>query len=296
MTIAMCYISPEGVVLGADSTASHTAPNGLFHYFNHNQKLFQVGENSTLGMLTWGLGGLNETSYRTLIAKLDDDLKKKKPQSVLQVAERWAALIWSEYSKELSIELARTNVLSGKTPHDPANPAPGAHMRTKDEEDELSRLLGLYVGFCVAGYVASDRKPYAYQINVMPTDVTVPTPTALKGNNAFWGAPNLALRLLNGYDSDLRQGILNSAHWKGTEGDLDAVLATNSLQIPPLPIRDAVDFAHSCIHSTIKALKFSSLNQICGGPIELAVITTDRPFRWVRHKRWDEAIMEGDLA
>ena len=70
MTIAMCYLSPEGVVLGADSTASHTNADGLFHYFNHNQKVFEIGEDSTLGMLTWGFGGLLEVSYRTLIANV----------------------------------------------------------------------------------------------------------------------------------------------------------------------------------------------------------------------------------
>jgi hypothetical protein len=61
-----------------------------------------------------------------------------------------------------------------------------------------------------------------------------------------------------------------------------------------LPIRDAIDFVYTCIYSTIKALKFSSLQQICGGPIEIAIITTDRPFRWVRHKAFDAAISEGE--
>jgi hypothetical protein len=62
-----------------------------------------------------------------------------------------------------------------------------------------------------------------------------------------------------------------------------------------IPIREAIDFIHACIYSTIKALKFSSLSQICGGPIELAAITTDRSFRWVRHKQWDAAIREDDI-
>jgi hypothetical protein len=33
-----------------------------------------------------------------------------------------------------------------------------------------------------------------------------------------------------------------------------------------------------------------SSNKTCGGPIEVAVITSDREFRWVRHKGWDVAI------
>ena len=60
-----------------------------------------------------------------------------------------------------------------------------------------------------------------------------------------------------------------------------------------LPIREAIDFVHACIYSTIKAMKFSNFSQICGGPIEIAVITSDRRFRWVLHKDWDAAVLEG---
>jgi hypothetical protein len=62
-----------------------------------------------------------------------------------------------------------------------------------------------------------------------------------------------------------------------------------------LPIRDAIDYVHSALYCTIKAMKFSNLPQVCGGPIELAVITADRRFRWVRHKAWDAAITDGEL-
>lgn len=60
-------------------------------------------------------------------------------------------------------------------------------------------------------------------------------------------------------------------------------------------MRDAVDYVHSCIYCTIKAMKFSNLSQVCGGPIEVAVITADRRFRWVRHKSWDAAIADGAM-
>jgi hypothetical protein len=42
-------------------------------------------------------------------------------------------------------------------------------------------------------------------------------------------------------------------------------------------------------------MKFSHMAPVCGGPVEVAVITTDRRFRWVRHKRFDAAIEEGGL-
>ena len=108
------------------------------------------------------------------------------------------------------------------------------------------------------------------------------------------GAPNMIKRLIFGCDDGLRASILSSGKWTGTEADLNALIEQCALSHPgTLPIRDAIDFTHACMMSTIKALKFSNLSQICGGPIEIAVITTDRRFRWVRRKPWDTAIQEG---
>jgi hypothetical protein len=97
-----------------------------------------------------------------------------------------------------------------------------------------------------------------------------------------------------GCDDELKATLIKSGKWTGTPAELDALLQQHHLLTPLLPIRDALDFVHGCIASTIKALKFSAFAQTCGGPIELAVITTDRHFRWVR--QWDAAINEGNLA
>lgn len=293
MTIAMCYMSPEGIVLGADSTSSATFNPGGFHFFNHNQKLFQLGENSTLGVLTWGLGGLGDISYRTILAYLSDDLAAKPPQSVEEATQRFAAQFWKSYSDVLKAEIARAAALNAKPAFDPADPTNAAN-RAEAEEQELRELIsGFYVGFCVAGYVLPDRTPKAFQVGFTVLMAAAPQPSEILQTN-FWGAPNMILRLMKGWDGDLRSSLLSSGHWSGTPAELDQVLNKNALELPQLPIRDAIDFVHACIHSTIKALKFSSLSQICGGPIEIAVITTDRRFRWVRHKEWDAAISEGN--
>jgi hypothetical protein len=62
-----------------------------------------------------------------------------------------------------------------------------------------------------------------------------------------------------------------------------------------LPIREAIDWLHASIYTTIKTMKFSHMTSVCGGSVEIAVITTDRRFRWVRHKGFDSAIGEGGL-
>ena len=293
MTIAACYLTPEGVVLGADSTSSFTVSDGL-HYLNYNQKLFEIGESSTLGAITWGLGAVSVRSYRTLFALLADELAKKAPGSVEEVAQRWVDLFWQEYSTALANEISLCKALHAKQPFaSGANQPNGA--RTESEEKTYQDLKqSLVVGFCIGGYLLHDRIPAAYAVLFDPL-ANKPAPSALQiGAWSFWGAPNMIQRLIFGCDSALKSAVLQSGRWNGTESDLVAVLNQFQLTTLLLPIREAIDFVHSCIYSTIKALKFSNLSQICGGPIEIAVITTDRRFRWVRHKNWDMAITEGE--
>jgi len=295
MTIATCYVSPEGVVFGADSTTTVMIP-GNQHYFNHAQKLFEIGENSTLGAVTWGLGGLDINSHRMLLASLGDNLRVTPPTSVLDAANRWAALFWSNYTTcpAISLLVAEAQALGAKTAYDPAAP-PSSGGRSAPEEMRLLELRQmLVVGFCIGGYVLPDRHPMAYEVVFDPSFSAAPVPLELPMHNPrFWGAPNMIWRLLRGCDDGLRQNILHSGMWSGTEHDLNTLINQYTLGHAILPIRDAIDFTHACIASTIKALKFSNLSQICGGPIEIAVITADRPFRWVRHKAWDAAIADG---
>jgi len=85
------------LVLGADSTSTYANPDG-HHYFNHVQKLFEVGENSSLGIVTRGLGGLAVSSYRMLIAQLADGFVSAPPSSVAEVAQCWCDHFWNAYS------------------------------------------------------------------------------------------------------------------------------------------------------------------------------------------------------
>ena len=186
-------------------------------------------------------------------------------------------------------------MLAAKPPFDPNAATPDPNARTQDEETKFQELKrGLVVGFCIAGYLPPSRTPEAWEVIFDPLASGQPTPTQIPMNNQrFWGAPKIIQRLILGADDDVKQSILTSGKWTGTDADLNNLLQTHALAHPIVPIRDAIDFVYGCIYSTIKALKFSNFSQICGGPIEIAVITADRRFRWVRHKEWDAAISDG---
>src|SRR5687768_8959114 len=98
MTIAACCLTLEGVVFGADSTTTFGGPGGLRHY-NFAQKIFEIGQPSTLGIVTWGLGGFADRSYRTMIAQFADGLKAGGMlDSIEAVTKKWVAFFWEAYS------------------------------------------------------------------------------------------------------------------------------------------------------------------------------------------------------
>ena len=301
MTIAACYLSPEGIVVGSDSTSTYSTP-AFFpfmppsnRHYNFGQKVFEIGRHSSLAVVTWGLGGLSVGSYRTLIAELGDSLDTSPSSSVLGVASRWSEHFWKSYSASLKPEIDQIKALNAKPPFDSANPNDPARRTVAEEMFFNQRKENLVVGFCLGGYVKADRKPHAYQIIFDPLLETPPIPEALSPGQSFWGVPSLINRLINGCADEVVSAILNSGHWKGSEQDLSAIIGPHKLVHPAtVPIREAIDFTHACLLTTIKALKFSNFPMVCGGPIELAVITTDRDFRWVRHKNWEAAIRDGE--
>jgi hypothetical protein len=279
MTIAACYLIPEGVVLGADSTTTLSVRGESF-YFNYGQKLFEVGQGTSIGLLTWGLGGLGQLSYRTLIGQFSDALLAKPPKTIKEAAEEWASIFWSSYSAMLSSEFAEARALLAIPQRSPA-----------EDEHLFGLLAGGSVGFCIAGCLPPLREPFAFEIAV-DFSMAAPRVTMLSmGRCYFWGMPNVINRLLHGMDDQLFEDIVSSGKWTGTQQDLFDLVRKRAIQpLGVVPVREAVDWVYSSIHTTIKAMKFGTLGSSCGGPIEVAVITTDRPFRWVCHKRFDAAI------
>lgn len=285
MTIAACYVSTEGVILSADSTSTVAiGTSNVIRHYDHAQKLFEIGERgSTLGIVTWNLGELPGLSYRHLVAWLSDDLIANPPATVLECVNRWNVRFWEEYKTRLSTQLARYQALSAiptKSPND-----------VKEMEQLQQRFA---VGFCIGGHVRADRTPQAFVVWFNPGMTDVGAVSAVpQGRPTFWGAAQMLNRLLKGVDPNAYNALRTSPLWHGTLGDLNAIFQPHELGAWfQMPLREAIDWIYSLIFITIKAVKFAPIPPVCGGPIELAVITADREFRWVCHKRLDQAISD----
>lgn len=290
MTIAACFLSSEGVVLGADSTSTvvvRDPSDSAFtdHHYNYSQKIFEFGEDSSLGITMWGLGSLGILSYRTLIAEVADE-SRIACNSVEEVATLWKNRFWSEYTVYLGTIISRARELDQK-----------GSSRNDDENNEYDYYKENFSGgFCIGGWWRDSRRPSAYTIEYEPFIDPKMEPMTLSDCN-FWGCPNIIHRLIYGIDLEILVDILRNEKWTGSDEDLFNIVRERRLSRPmDLPIREAIDFVYSCIYATIKAFKFSHFKPICGGPIEIAVITTDRKFRWICHKGHDEALLEGQFA
>ena len=284
MTIAACYLSHEGVVLGADSTSTVMLPsaNGhIPHYYNHGQKIFEVGTDSTIGMASWGLGTLGSVSKRTAFAQFGDALGVPVGLTGQQVVDRWIDFGWAIYETAFADQLKEAAWLM-------QNP------KSSWTPDELRRGQALWefaVGFCIGGRCPPDRTPWAFEVTFDPFSGKPSANALVHDYPRFWGAPSMVNRLLFGVDEQLLGTIQDSSLWTGSFDDL--INLARPFFLDPsarLPIREAIDYIHSAIMITIQAMKFLDPYQICGGPIEVAAITTDRPFRWVTHKQLDSAI------
>lgn len=278
MTIAACHLSPEGVVLGVDSTTTLFGVGATPVHLDYAQKLFEVGQpESRVALATWGLGQIGNVSHRTVAARLGETHRSTPYASMKDMAQGLADILHVEYPTAYGAEIARAQELS---------------ERFKDLEEaelaELGALQALSGGYCLAGRIecgdACEGFEVAWEpfqgitIKALPHEVPI-----------FWGMPHVMLRLLYGFDNDAVLRIRNSAHWTGTDEELYDLVTQSQVNPRHLPIREAVDWIHTIIHTTIRGIKFAMEPHTCGGPIEIATITTDRPFRWVLHKRLDAA-------
>jgi hypothetical protein len=164
--------------------------------------------------------------------------------------------------------------------------------KDKGLNGDLDLHQSLFCGFCIGGHVLPHRSPEAYELRFHAAMSHPEPPIALEmGRAKFWGWQNLIERVLWGVDDRVFGAVLSSGKWTGTNAELAQVLLSQSLGQPyDLPLREAIDWVHASIYTTIKAMKFSHWKPYCGGPIEVAAISTDRRFRWVRHKNFGAAL------
>jgi hypothetical protein len=267
MTIAAAYLVSEGVVLGADSSSTvfiqTPEGSGVAQLLHHAQKVFEIGEESRLGLCTWGAGNVGKYSHRTIIAQLADRIKDK--DITVDKAAQELYTIADPLVKEEKIEFVGYYI--GGWDPETHEPACSKLEITQKEERKIDKLE---LGMC--------------SFSGMPVFFT----------RVFRGFdPRLPQNLLEEIKKNIPEGDIKKDFDKIFEAAFkkasDPLVAAG---FKDLPIREAIDFVYSYLHISIKASKFMYGAPASGGPIEIGFVTTDRLFRWACHKTFTSAMIE----
>jgi len=234
MTIAACHVSPEGVVLGTDSTTTLVKgnPQEVCH-FDHAQKIFEVGPSgSSVALATWGTGDIDGKSHRLIAHTLGSAIHSKSLTTMETIANELAEIVWNRFSSAFKneIDLAKRKK---------ASEAEGAAPLPNDQAEIADRLVeNLSGGYCIAGRGSSEDECKAYEIGWSLLYSKADIREVPQEQPIFWGVPYFMERLVYGIDSPMLDAILQSGNWKGTEAELFDLAASNQLLNPShLPIR-----------------------------------------------------------
>jgi hypothetical protein len=267
MTICVCVRVGEGLVLAADSKVmlegQVQTPVGvqtqLLQHFDFANKVTHF-KDYHVGILNWGLGMIKARSIQSLIMEFEHTYPSMAEQPKYEV-------------KKLAEDLI--GFLTQK--YDEAYP-PNAPLRPP---------LGLLVGGYSSGDFFSDQYVVEFPTEIALTEVR---PDKADGNKDFganwYGMVDALQRLVLGYDV----AALDILVQRGVDPAVLELWATDGSTMLPLifdgmPLQDAIDFAEYAVQVVIGRHRFSIGMPVCGGEIDVAVITPSK-FQWHRRKQW----------
>jgi hypothetical protein len=269
MTIAITVKVHDGVVLAADSASTLFSQQGTVdHVYNNANKVFNLYKCNTefpnglpIGVITYGLGGIGNSSISTLIKDFRKTLMNREidfdPSNyqIRNVAENLKEFIFEKHYKPTFKE---------------AKP---------------------FLGFFIAGYSSNATLAEEWRIEII--DGQCSDPLSIRKNEDVgiaWGGESRAIhRLILGFDPFFPE-VLKEMGMK--EADIPQAMKfiqskTEVGIIPPaMPIQDAIDVAKFLADTTSLFTHFLPQAPTVGGPIEIATITKHEGFKWITRKHY----------
>jgi len=268
VTVTVALATAEGVVLGSDSTTTvgFSTPAGLQvgQLYNSAQKIFEIGPANcdfksgcsfSAGLAMWGDGAFGPLSWRAVINEFWAREISPRTDPIADLSRMFLAFLqgkWAELQQGQQI---------------PQNlPIPDT-------------------GFALAAIHKNTFEVHAAQIDLRAATVD----SLQRSDIRVGGDPTTFYRLVSGFDNrilaELPKNGIDPAAFQRTvqQFSIEPYLAQ-------MPLRDAIDFVHFMVYSSIKMHRYKGGPATVGGPIEIAAITADRGFRWVLHKPLYESI------
>lgn len=267
MTICVAVRTAEGLVLAADSavmlqgkvkTPGGDVP-GIVQTFEFANKVARV-KDYPVGTMSWGIASIADRSIQSLIMEFEHGyLSRDENQkyTVKRVADDLLRFLKGRY------KAAYPSSRSGQ---------PG---------------LGLFIGGYSAGKFFSEQYEYEFPKSTRWEVIRPNKPDGTPDFGANWfGQKDALIRLIKGFDRNAIQELVNrGADQKIVQKWLDDNVAELPLVFAGMPLQDTIDFANYAVQVVIGQFRFSAGPPLCGGDVDIAVITPNA-FQWAQRKQW----------
>ena len=311
MTIAVSVKVGEGLVLAADSTSSYFSQGTLAQSYHHARKLLQLSD-FPIGVLTYGLGNIAGRNLESLVAEFEREIGSVNTAgnySVQELSQRLYDFILTRFdltfpppallpapgpAPDGDGEPSVGPVPDGPTAANPGDAnvdggegeaaAPPAPPPAADDRPQL--------GVVVGGYSHNEFFPDEFQFVIPgspPAEIWPDVGAQQLYGVRWWGQTAPIERVYLGCDFN------GFVQWFIDNGvpEADAMAYYQQLRArimwpiiyEGMPIQDAIDLAVYLVNVTIGHSRFAVGPPVCGGPIDVATITSTG-FRWVKRKDW----------
>lgn len=276
MTIAVAVKVGDGIVLGADSASTLASNGGVVNVYFNAEKIINLVKGLPLGMVVYGLGGLDGRSVTSLAKDLRERLSGNDAHwqidpakfTMQQVAERVREFFYDEYYVK---EYPKKSVGTG-----------GA---TVDVWDQM--------GLMIAGFSGGAPHSELWAVEIDSKGVC-PAPKLIFGEHeagkSVWaGQPEALTRLVRGYSSQVVAGLRAAGVSDADVERFVSTLPVEPLVQPAMPLQDAIDLVKYLVDVTVGFVRFVPGAPTVAEPTDVAAVTRHEGFRWVRRKHYYSA-------
>lgn len=284
MTVCVSVKVSEGLVLAADSTAaivgsldrSGQSESGILKTYDHVRKLSHI-KDYPIGTLSWGTALVGARSVESIIKEYEYTLRSLEEEEERIKIRRMRG----ETEVEDRVGYSVKEIAGGLAQH--------FRQFYEKEFSEQPEEEWPPLGILVSGYSAGEFFPEQWLVDVSGSDELIdirPDKNGVPQFGAHWfGLTDSIVRLHTGRD-DQALDIL-SDHFDVPPEEIRDLL--KGLEYPVLfdgmPLQDAVDYAVYLVNVTIGRFRFVVGAPLCGGEIDVAVMTPNA-FTWVQRKAW----------
>lgn len=285
MTVCVSVKVSEGLVLAADSTAAlqgslqdptGKSATGILKTYDHVRKLAHL-KDYPIGTLAWGMALIGARSVESLIKEYEYALPSLEEEEEKIKESR----IRGEIKADERFKYSVSEISTGLLDHVKKFYSEEFSIHPVEKQPQL--------GILVSGYSSGKFFPEQWLINLPASDKL----NEVRPN--VGGKPDFGANWFGLTDAIVR------LHWGRDDGALD-ILAEKfkvspeeiygllgKLQYPVLfngmPLQDAIDYAVYLVNVAIGRFRFVVGAPLCGGEIDVAVITPNK-FTWVQRKSW----------